>query len=233
MRSRRIIAIASTVASASAVAILAGCVPFLPFVSNDREADHGSGPPGNVLLPGDAVACTTSAPGATPDAAVAVVEANAMPNDEFWEYIELLGGANSPDGYTRLETELAKADLDTVVAFDARLTLALYALDSDCRAEWYRLNEPAQFGFVSDDVFLYARADTVSAGRETWEEAVSTQTLPWGGADPMSGAGEFLLFVGLGAAERQGVTIDEYFTLLAERVPLSYETGSTPLGWGG
>jgi hypothetical protein len=233
MRTRRTTAFASTVASAGAVAVLAGCVPFLPVITDDGGADRGSGPPGNLLLPDDAIICTTPAPDATPDAAVAIVEANAMPSDEFWQYIELLDGTNSPEGYTRLETELAKADLATVIAFDARLTLALHALDSDCRAEWYRLNEPAQFGFVSDDGFLYARADTVSAGRATWEEAVATQTLPWGGADPLTGTGEFLLYVGLAAAELQGVTFDEYLDRRVERVPLSYETGSNPLGWGG
>lgn len=208
-------------------------MPFVPIFTDDVEADLGPGPPGNLLLPGEAIICSTPAPDATPDSAVAIVEANAMPSDEFWQYIEVLDGTNSPAGFTRLETELAKADLDTIIAFDARLTLALHALDSDCRAEWYRLNEPAQFGFVSDDVFLYARADTISAGKATWEEAVNTQTLPWGGADPLAGTGEFLLYVGVGAAERQGITFDEYFAQLLERVPLSYETGSNPLGWGG
>lgn len=233
MRNHRTAAATSTLVAVSLAALLAGCVSFLPLFADDGGADIGSGPPGNLLVPGGAVSCSTPAPDATPDPAVAFVEANAMASDEFWRYIELLEGTNSPEGYTKLETELAKVDLDTVIAFDARLTLALHALDSDCRAEWYRLNEPAQFGFVSDDVFLYARADTVSAGRANWEEAVATQTLPWGGADPLTGTGEFLLYVGLGAAERQGVTFDEYLDLRVDRVPLSYETGSNTLGWGG
>lgn len=156
-----------------------------------------------------------------------------MESDEFWSYIDVLGGSNSSEGYELLAIELATTDLETIVAFDARMTLALYALDSDCRAQWYLLNEPMQFGFVSDDVFLYARGDTVSAGRATWEEAIATQTLPWGGSDPWTGGGEGVLSIGLRAAEIRGVPFEEYLDLRFASIPLSYETGSNRPGWGG
>lgn len=154
-----------------------------------------------------------------------------MPEDDFWALIELLESSTEPDKVEALTSALAATDLASVIAFDARLTLALHQLDSLCRAQWYEANEPTGFGFVSDDVFLYARADTVAAGRETWQEAADTQTLPWGDVDPTTGGGELLLYVPFDAAERLGYTLDEYFAEVGDAFTLSYETGSNASGW--
>ncbi len=185
----------------------------------------------NELLPDVAVPCVTPAPDAAPDPAVAETELVAMPEDEFWDLVGVLGGSSDPAGFEALTDTLAKTDLDTAIAFQARLTLALHALDSGCRAEWYRVNEPMQMGFVSDDVFLYSRCDTVVAGREVWQDAVDTDTLPWGTVDPTTGNGEFLLYVAVDAADRMGTPLEEYFDAQFASYTLSFETGSNPLGW--
>jgi len=162
---------------------------------------------------------------------VAETELVAMPEDEFWDLVGVLGGSSDLKGFELLTDALAKTDLDTVLAFQARLTLALHALDSGCRAEWYRLNEPTHFGFVSDDVFLYSRCDTVVAGREVWQEAVDSETLPWGTVDPTTGNGESLLYVAGDAADRMGTPLEAYYDAQNASFSLSFETGANPLGW--
>jgi hypothetical protein len=234
MRATRVSISAALVLSLAAGLTLTGCSTLISrLLEGSLTGDGQSGPPGNLLLPDQHIGCSTPNPTATPDPNVALTESIAMPSDEFWAYIDLLGGTNDPEGYDLVSAELAKTDLDTILAFEARLTLSLYALDSDCRAQWYLENEPMQFGFVSDDVFLYARGDTASAGRATWEEAVAENTLPWGGSDPTTGYGEYVLGVGYRAAELIGVPFDDFLDLKWETIPLSFETGSNSSGWGG
>lgn len=158
-------------------------------------------------------------------------DAVAMPADEFWEYIDILDGQTTELGFDKLTSALATAGPAAALAFDARLTLALYELDSLCRADWYEANDPGGLGFVSDDTFLYARCDTVVAGRANWEAAVADGTLPWGNVDATTGFGELLLYVGADAAARAGVPMEEYWDRRFSVVPLSYETGSNPNGW--
>jgi len=154
-----------------------------------------------------------------------------MDEDRFWSLIVVLGGTTDLDSFDRLTLDLAELPLPEIAAFQARLTLALYALDSGCRAEWYRMNEPGRVGFVSDDVFLYARADTVTAGREVWSTAVETQTLPWGTVDPTTGNGELLLYVSFDAIDIAGLDVDEFYALLDAGITVSYETASSTAGW--
>lgn len=178
-----------------------------------------------------AVDCPTIEPTVDDSEIRSSAEDAAMPADEFWDYIALLEGQTTEAGFDRLADALAAAGVDAALAFDIRLALSLYELDSLCRADWYSANDPAGLGSVSDDTFLYARCDTIAAGRANWEAAVADNTLPWGDVDPSTGMGEFLLYVGADAAQRLGVPIEEYWDRLYSALPLSYETGSNPNGW--
>jgi len=154
-----------------------------------------------------------------------------MPSNRFWRLIAELGGSNSNASYTRLSMRLAALPVDQLVGFDARLTLSLYALDDECRADWYVKHEPVTPEFRTDDDFLYERADTVTAGRAVWEYAVRTDTLPWGATDAVDRDGENLLYVAAEAANRRGVSDDAFGARESAAFSLSYETGSNPAGW--
>jgi hypothetical protein len=156
----------------------------------------------------------------------------AMPEDEFWQLIALLHGSNSDAAYARLTAQLATLPVEKLVGFDARMTIALYGLDDECRANWYSTHDPSGLGFVADDDFLYFRGDTVSAGRANWENAIATDTLPWGTVDPLSGGGELLLYVAGNAAHVEfGIGLDAWPAKVQNTIELSYETGSNPDGW--
>ena len=95
--------------------------------------------------------------------------------------------------------------------------------------DWYLANDPDRLGAVSDDVFLYARCDTVLTGQVGWQDARTTGTLPWGDAEPLSG--EWVLGIGMQLAEAVGVGNDDYFAMVYDRIPISYETGSNESQW--
>jgi len=172
-------------------------------------------------------------PGTAPEAPasgtlVERVEAVALAADDFWGLVETLPESAEPTDFTAMSTALAGCGLDDVLAFEARLTLALYALDSRTARDRYEQSDPDGPGTVSDDVFLYARADTVLAGRAAWERAVAEHTLER--RDAPSRLGEYLLYVSWDAAVALGLTTDEYLDELVARIPLSYESGSNPEG---
>ena len=164
------------------------------------------------------------------DDAVAKTEAVAMPSPQFWTLIAALGGSTSDDAFDSLASALAGRTIDDLVAFAARLSLVVHALDTRARHTWYTANDPMGLGFVSDDVFLYARLDTICAGESVWLEAIREGTLPWGSVDPTLGAGELLLSAAPNAADAQGGW-EEFGAKYAERVLVSYETGSNTDGW--
>ncbi len=163
------------------------------------------------------------------DPDVAGAMAVAMPEDAFWELISVLDGGNTEEDVARLSEALAARTVDELVAFDARLTLALYALDDQCHLVGFRDSDRWDGGWVSGDAFLYARADTVAAGREQWESAMKDGELPAGGTEPMNG--ELLLYATLDASVAQGMGEFELWDLESERYSLSYESGSNPTGW--
>ena len=170
-------------------------------------------------------------PTSSPDPGLAKAEAGAMPEDQFWALISVLHGANSDAAYKRLSNRLAALPTATIVAFDVRLTISLYKLDDQCRAHWYATHDPSGLGIVGDDDFLYFRADTVSAGRATWEKAIATDTLPWGTTDAVNNDGEDLLYVATDAAAKHHISQDKLLDMEAKVTDLSYETASNPAGW--
>lgn len=154
-----------------------------------------------------------------------------MPETQFWNLISELHGSNSDSAYRRLTVQLESLTTTQILGFDARMTIDLYELDDQCRAKWYSKRDPSGLGFVADDDFLYFRADTVTAGEAVWREAATTDTLPWGTTDAVTGDGENLLYVGLDAAHARGISNDKWIDLESKLYPLSYETGSNPAGW--
>lgn len=180
-------------------------------------------------------------PGATPppiepaDNAdpVALTEAIAMPEDRFWDLIESIPDLPEQGDFERVASSLAGCAAADLVAFEARLTLALYALDDPQSADWYEQNDPSGLGFVSDDTFLYARCATVLGGRASWSDAVAQKTLDWGSDSPdLSGSSEYLLYLGLDAALAQGTDPYDYYDEVYSAIPISYETGSNSELWG-
>lgn len=195
---------------------LSGCAPLI-----NRLPGHASAP------------CKSNSSNeqtVTPELSEA--RAVAMPEDEFWQLIAVLDGSNSDAAYKRLTARLSILPVEKLVGFDAQMTIALYGLDDECRAKWYRKHDPSGLGFVADDDLLYVRGDTVSAGRATWEKAFATDTLPWGAVDPLSGGGENLLYVAGDAARTEfGTSDNDWFAKVQSAFALSYETGSNPDGW--
>jgi hypothetical protein len=161
-----------------------------------------------------------------------VTEAIAQPEAEFWTLIETVPDDPADDDFSRVAQGIVREGIEGVLAFQARLTLALYDLDGRANHAWFVEHDPMHFGFVSEDVFLYARCATVLAGREIWARAVVDQTLEWRDASlHESGASEMLLGVAPSAAEALGVTNEAWFELAFTRIPISYETGSNAARW--
>lgn len=162
----------------------------------------------------------------------AAAEAIAQPAAEFWSLIETVPDDPADEDFSRVAQGIVGEGIEGVLAFQARLTLALYDLDGRANHAWFVEHDPMQFGFVSEDVFLYARCATVLAGREIWSRAVADETLEWRDASlHESGASEMLLGVAPAAAEALGITNEEWFELAFTRIPISYETGSNAAGW--
>ena len=78
-------------------------------------------------------------------------------------------------------------------------------------------------------MFLYARCDAVAAGEENWRTALRDRSLPWRRVIP--GTGEYLLYVAAEAAHSVGISAEAFYTLAAERIPISFETGSNTEQW--
>ncbi|GAA4668425.1 DUF4240 domain-containing protein [Frondihabitans cladoniiphilus] len=148
----------------------------------------------------------------------------ALPDDLFWDLIDVLGGQVDEDSLGALRDALAALSEDQLLGFHAALTVKLHDLDTAKAHEWMRENDEAadELG-VSDDVFLYARAATVAAGTAVMERAEGDGTVFLEEDDP--GSAEALLYVAEEAADQAGYDID--FASIA----LSYETGSNTEGW--
>jgi hypothetical protein len=226
------------------LALLSGCVlvPFLPVdggwetVGTEGDDSWGDELAGDAVIgvcpwsPHDATTPVPADPAGDPRAAT---EALALPEEQFWALVEAI-----PDNPTDLDFQLAAGSLagcglNAVVAFEARLTLALYDLDGEVNHAWFSKNDPAGLGFVSEDTFLYARCATVLAGREVWARSVADGTLEW--ADDslhVTGYSEYLLYLSWDAAGAHGLTVDEYIELVAD-IQLSYESASNAERWPG
>jgi hypothetical protein len=175
----------------------------------------------------------TISPIDSPESPITATEAIAMDSERFWLLVESIPPALGPSAFERVAGSLAACGIEDVIAFEARLTLALYALDGPDNLAWFEANDPAGIGFASDDVFLYARCATILGGQAAWERAVVERTLEWGDDPPdVDGWSELLLYVSWDAAGALGLTVGEYIELLSERIPVSYETGSNSDLWG-
>jgi hypothetical protein len=213
--------------------VLAGCLPsaVVPHASDLPEEE--SPPPVAIGTCPWPVEETPATPPTTAADPVAATEAIALDAEAFWGVIESIPDLPAPDDFGTVSSALAGCPVEDIIAFDARLTLALYALDGPENLAWYEKYDPMGLGFVSDDTFLSARCATVLAGRETWANAIHGGTLDWGPDSPdLDGMGEFLLYVGMDAANAQGIDWEEYLGTSYEAIPLSYESGSNTGLWG-
>lgn len=227
-RVRALVVIATAVVLA---ATLSGCTQPPRLLNKLPEQTHAAQCRSNV--PGHAGAVPLPTPTSKFDRATAreVTEADAvaMPEDEFWQLIDTLHGSVSDAAFHRLRAALEARPVADLVAFEARLDLALYALDDECRVDWYDRHDPTGLGDLADDDFLYVRTDTVAAGRAVWEDANTHDTLPWGTVDAADDDGEELLYVAAEAGHHSGISGDD----LADMVPFDdlYETATNPAGW--
>ncbi|MFZ7089286.1 DUF4240 domain-containing protein [Curtobacterium sp. RRHDQ10] len=220
------------VATAVVLAVaLSGCTQPVRLLNKLPEQTHVAQCRSNV--PGHAGAVPSAAPTSRSDRITArevtEAEAVAMPEDQFWALIDTLHGSESDAAFHRLRAALEARPVADLVPFEARLDLALYALDDECRVDWYDHHDPSGLGELADDDFLYVRTDTVAAGRAVWEDANTHDTLPWGTVDAVDDDGEELLYVAAEAAHHSGISGDDF----AKRVPFDdvYETASNPAGW--
>lgn len=161
--------------------------------------------------------------------AAAAVEAVALDEDAFWDLIEGSPGIEDDPDLEGLAAGLAELGADAIAGFEARLTLALWALDSRAAHEWLVEHDPDGLGDVSDDLFLHARCAVVLRGREAWDEAVREQAIPWGDDPEAIGAAEALLYVSDAAARLAGA--DAVLRAARARIPVSYEMGSNTALW--
>jgi hypothetical protein len=142
-----------------------------------------------------------------------------MPEGEFWQFIEVLGGSVDEDAVGRLADALRAAGKRKAIGFAARLAATLYELD---RFELFQ--QPVRWADapdedilpLSDDSFLYLRAGIVARGKDTVDAVLADptvlQTTLWDD-------GEALLYAADEAVD------DEIETRL------SYETGSNTAQW--
>lgn len=164
--------------------------------------------------------------------AVAATEAVALDEELFWDLIESAPDELAWGDLEELSSQLAGCSFEDILAFEARLTLTLAALDGPENRDWFEANDPSGFGWASDDVFLYARCASVLGGRDSWAAAVAEGTLDWGDDAPdVEGNAESLLYVASDAAFAQGVDFGDYYDLVWERIPISYESGSNTALW--
>lgn len=212
--------------------VLAGCasppanVPQVGESPASSDAPDVAGPDANRQYP----PCHEKVASPTPSPDVARVEKNAMPEDRFWALIDGLHHSLEQSAFDRVSRTLSRGSVKDIVAFDARMTLDLFQLDSACRVEWYGRHDPDHLGFPLDDDFLYFRCSTIIAGRQNFQTALRTQTLPWGSVSTAD-SGESLLYVGITAAEMKGLSDDRLSQLEESAIPISYETAQNPQGW--
>lgn len=147
-----------------------------------------------------------------------------MTESQFWKILATLPAQTTDRDFDALSARLRPCGLATWVAFDARLTLLLYHLDTAPLCLWYSKNGGFPGPVYSDD-FLYARADTVLAGPTTYGDALSRGELRWGESE--QGTGEGLLYVAETAAESAGES-DALSAAEQHDIPLSYESGTNP-----
>ena len=197
---------------------------------SDAQSDFSAPPPvavGTCPWAGFELAPTTSTD------PLVITEHLALPDELFWPVIESIPDLPEQGDFDAVSSALAGCPASDLVAFDARLTLALYALDGPRSFDWIKANDPMGLPFASADSFLYSRCATVLGGHASWSDAVDAGTLDWGTDQPdTTGVSELLLYVGLTAAEAQGTSMEEYFDSAFTTIPLSYETGSNTALWG-
>jgi hypothetical protein len=142
-----------------------------------------------------------------------------MPEDQFWSFIDLLGGSPGADSVSRLTDALRSGGKATAIGFAESLAAVLHELDREVlvRRTIRWADAPDQDPIpLSDDTFLYLRCAVVAAGRATVDAVL---------ADPavlesrLWDDGEGLLHA---AGEAAGDEID---------TELSYETGSNTEHW--
>lgn len=143
-----------------------------------------------------------------------------MPEDEFWELISVLGGSSDEDAVERLTETLRAGGKRKAVAFQERLAATLYELDREVLfrqpVRWSDDPDDEDPIPLSDDSFLYLRADIVAKGKDVVQQLL---------ADPAAlltrswDDGEALLY----AADE--VADDEIET------KFSYETGANEEHW--
>jgi len=223
-------------------ALLSGCV-LIPFVgapstdavgqdeldpSADQPAGNGSIGECPWAFP-TATATPTMPTGSVDDRAA--TEALALGEDEFWMLVDSIPQNPSEADFLAAASALAGCGLPAVASFDARLALALSDLDGPENLAWFEDHDPLGLGFVSGDVFLYARCATVLAGRDVWTRAVEERTLEWSD-DTLheSGMSELLLYITWDAAGAHGLSVDELFELTSG-TRISYESGSNVERW--
>jgi hypothetical protein len=144
----------------------------------------------------------------------------AMPEDEFWQFIAVLGGSTDADAVERLTAALRAGGKRKAVSFAERLAATLYELDREvlCDQPVRWLDDPEGESPIplSGDTFLYLRAAVVAQGKTVVEQVLADPgvllTRPW--AD-----GEALLYAAEEVAGREIGT------------KLSYETGSNQEHW--
>lgn len=164
------------------------------------------------------------------ESALAATEDLAMDEDEFWSLLDDVPALDDDPDLEALTDALAGLPGGSAGAFQARLILALFALDGPVHRDWLTEHDPDQLGFVSDEVFLSARCATVLLARETWQVAVRDEVLPWGDDPEYLGMAESLLYVAEAAATRRGEI--ESYRETVDAIPVSYETGSNSTLWG-
>jgi hypothetical protein len=136
-----------------------------------------------------------------------------MGDEEFWEFISLLGGTVNDDGLGLLLDALMELDVVRLSAFRDALWAKLHALDHP------ENTIRSRDGVVSDDASLYYRCEIVAAGQDAYDAAI-TRPHPGGGDDGTVGEG--LLTVAEDASEN------------GLMVPLTViETGRNPAHWPG
>jgi hypothetical protein len=225
-------AIGATLLSGCAAAQSGAQLGRLPSaVPSAVPSEVTSGFPGKVGGPCVSNVAATPGLSVSPDADLQKAEKIAMPEPQFWALISVLHGSNSDAAYARLTKRLELIPVDQIMGFEARMTIALYELDDQCRVRWYEKHDPSGLHYLADDDFLYVRADTVSAGEATWKRAIATDTLPWGSTDAVDSDGEPLLYVTMDAADKLGIGNDAWLDRISNTFSLSYETGSNPAGW--
>jgi hypothetical protein len=125
---------------------------------------------------------------------VDVSSAVAMPDEDFWHLIDLLGGECGARAVTRLRTALARRAPEAIGGFEATLSLKLHSLDHPRNTMSVKVGGRR---VVSSDASLYLRCRIVAAGRSAYELALK----PSSNSQLKGSSGENLLSVAASAYE--------------------------------